>query len=119
MQIKLPHLAQPIHAVLHNKRLKYYKQKYRAYLSHWNPAVHPQRDDFLKGHGREGSFQSGCCTQVDCPHQGNAESFEELSAEQSDSQTNAMDQRGLPWVFDIVQDFINKDSLRGQGDIRM
>lgn len=53
------------------------------YLSHWIAPQRPQRDDFLKGHWGEGTFQSDSCAQVQGPQQRHHEGFSELWCEQS------------------------------------
>lgn len=89
------------------------------HLSVGNVALHPQRDDFLKGHGAEGALQADRRSHVHGPHQGDEEGFAELCEEQSAGQTDAANQGGRLWSLDVLQDLIDQNSLRQESQSKI
>lgn len=91
---------------------------FSIHLSVRNAALHPQRDDFLKGHRAEGALQADGRSHVDGPHQGDEEGFAELCEEERAGQADAVGQRGIPWILDVLQDLIDQNSLREEREAK-
>lgn len=63
----------------------------------------PEMQDFLEGHGEDGAAQARACAVVECPGEGKRPGAQNLGAQQTEHQQDAVGQIGLTLLSVLQQ----------------